>query len=94
MPTYGVNGEFSVVNGTSFSAPIVTGIAAQLKSFFPTLSNLQIADAILCSARLPNHMQPVHYNPSVFGSGLVNFPGAYEACVQLLHTQQQVYQFS
>ena len=42
---------YKKLQGTSMAAPMVTGAAAMLKSYFPTLSMAQIKDALLKSAK-------------------------------------------
>lgn len=55
---YGVRTTVSVSNGTSFSAPIVTGLAAILRQAFPRATATQIRNAIIETA-----------DASVFGDG-------------------------
>ncbi|MCE3294607.1 MAG: hypothetical protein K0R65_321 [Crocinitomicaceae bacterium] len=43
--------SYKKLQGTSMAAPMVTGAAAMLKSYFPTLSMAQIKDAMLKSAK-------------------------------------------
>ncbi|MBK8945853.1 MAG: S8 family peptidase [Ignavibacteriae bacterium] len=62
----GSESSYSFGNGTSYSAPIVAGIAGQLLSAFPHLSNKQIRDIIIKSG--DNQVSP---NTSV-GYGLVS----------------------
>lgn len=47
-------GNYGNLSGTSMAAPVVTGIAATLKSYFPQLTAAQLKRIILASA------QPVH----------------------------------
>ncbi|AHJ96556.1 S8 family peptidase [Hymenobacter swuensis] len=47
-------GKYGNLSGTSMAAPVVTGIAATLKSYFPQLTAAQLKRIILASA------QPVH----------------------------------
>jgi subtilisin family serine protease len=76
--TLGVYGsdEDSVVygTGTSFSAPMVSGIAALMKAANPKMTNDEIRQALLSTA------QPITVNVSVYGpklgSGLVNAQAA------------------
>ncbi|MCL2576552.1 MAG: S8 family serine peptidase [Defluviitaleaceae bacterium] len=50
-----LNGNYSFLNGTSMSAPHVSGAAALLKAYMPGLTTLEIKDIILSSAqRHPN----------------------------------------
>ncbi len=44
-----LNAEFNTADGTSFSAPIVTGIAALILEYYPKLSAVQVKDAIMQS---------------------------------------------
>ncbi len=45
-----LNAEFNTADGTSFSAPIVTGIAALILEYYPKLSAEQVKEAIMESA--------------------------------------------
>ncbi len=47
--TSGSDNKYSSRNGTSYSAPIVTGVAALLKSYYPVLTSGEIKDIILKS---------------------------------------------
>ena len=44
-------GAISIASGTSFSAPIVAGIAAVLRQAFPSASAYQIRNALIATAR-------------------------------------------
>lgn len=58
-------------NGTSFSCPIIAGMSACLWQAFPTLTNMQIREAIIKSASK-------YYNPdTLIGYGIPNFSAAY-----------------
>ena len=66
------NGVLGLTNGTSFSAPIIAGMAACLWEAFPSKSNMEIINAIEQSAHL-------YYNPNdQLGYGIPNFEKAYE----------------
>ena len=46
------DGDISIASGTSFSTPIVSGIAAVLRQAFPRASALEIRNSIIASARV------------------------------------------
>lgn len=56
-------GEYSYMNGTSMSAPHVSGAAALLKSYAPNLTSLEIKTIILSS---------VNKNPNLYGKILTS----------------------
>jgi subtilisin family serine protease len=64
-------GQVSRGNGTSFSCPLVTGMAASLWSAFPEKSNVEIYEAIIyCSSQ--------YFNPdNDLGYGIPDFEKAY-----------------
>jgi subtilisin family serine protease len=43
--------DYKVLQGTSMAAPMVSGVAAMLKSYFPSLSMKEIKDIMLASAK-------------------------------------------
>lgn len=45
------DGKYKSIDGTSMAAPVVTGIAAVLKAYFPNLTAAQLKESILSSAR-------------------------------------------
>lgn len=58
-PGYGVmtctlNNGYNLFSGTSIAAPMVTGVAAVLKSYFPYLTAKDIKDIIIRSVYIPN----------------------------------------
>ncbi len=72
---YGATSELSIGSGTSFSAPIVTGIAAVLRQAFPRAGAAQIRNAIAGSgdaSKLADGSSKYDQ-----GKGLVNAQGAY-----------------
>ncbi|WP_170227001.1 S8 family peptidase [Luteibaculum oceani] len=69
---------FGTSSGTSFSAPVITGFAAQLLNFFPKSSKVEIWSAMLRSAQhYPNALEK-------YGYGVPNFDKA----KQLLEKQE------
>lgn len=44
-------GKYKMMDGTSMAAPIVSGVAAVLKSYYPNLTAAQLKDAVVSSAR-------------------------------------------
>ncbi|MEZ4896632.1 MAG: S8 family peptidase [Saprospiraceae bacterium] len=71
--------EYSSVDGTSFSSPIVAGIAAQIRSYFPGLSASQVRDVIMESSDvsrekvdLPGSDKQVPFNEICVSGGKVN----------------------
>ncbi len=46
--------KYELASGTSVSAPVVSGIAAVLKSYYPKLTATQIKEIIIHSAYIPN----------------------------------------
>ena len=44
-------GKYKKIDGTSMAAPVVAGVAAVVKSYYPNLSASQLKDAIVSSAR-------------------------------------------
>ncbi|MEM6699849.1 MAG: S8 family serine peptidase [Bacteroidota bacterium] len=45
--------NYESINGTSFSAPIVSGVAAMLRSYFPSLTAEQVKSLIMSSSMKP-----------------------------------------
>ncbi|MGB4848022.1 MAG: S8 family peptidase [Saprospiraceae bacterium] len=45
------DGQYEYASGTSMSAPVVTGLAAMIRSRYPTLSAAQVKDVLIKSAR-------------------------------------------
>jgi subtilisin family serine protease len=48
--------KYKVESGTSMASPVVTGIAALIREYYPALSAVQVKDIILRSVVKPNHM--------------------------------------
>lgn len=64
-------GDVAASNGTSFSSPIIAGMAACLWQAYPTKTNMEIYKAIEESAHLYN------YPNNTYGYGIPNFKQAY-----------------
>lgn len=84
--------QYINASGTSFSAPLVAGIAALLKSYFPDLTAPAIKKLLLASVYRPDFSvlrpgsnQRVHLNELCRSGGIVN---AYEA-VRLALAEQE-----
>lgn len=83
--------EYKKLQGTSMACPMVAGVAAMLKSYFPTLSMKEIKDIILSSATSYKGVQ--QFKPGTeelvdFGTlsqtgGVVNVLSAVKACTEL-----------
>jgi serine protease AprX len=63
-------GQVSTANGTSFSAPLIAGMAACLWQRYPDASNVHIKQAIIKSA--DRYLKP----DSLYGYGMANFQKA------------------
>lgn len=83
--------EFDTADGTSFSAPIVTGIAALILEYYPKLSAAQIKQAIMESAtpltgtmlNKPGTIQKVDFTTLCKSGGIVNALKALEAASKM-----------
>jgi subtilisin family serine protease len=64
------NNKYGVQDGTSFSAPMVVGAAALIKSYYPHLSAKQIKDIILQSGR--KYPKLSVYPPNEMGMKITN----------------------
>ncbi len=83
--------EYKKLQGTSMACPMVAGVAAMLKSYFPTLSMKEIKDIILSTATSYKGVQ--QFKPGTeelvdFGTlsqtgGVVNVLAAVKACTEL-----------
>ena len=72
------NNGISYVNGTSFSAPIISGISASLWQAFPSASSVQLREAIIQSAHLVNDPN------DLMGYGIPNYGKAMDYLQGLL----------
>lgn len=83
--------EYMELQGTSMACPMVSGVAAMLKSYFPEMSMKEIADVILSSATSYKGVEQTHPGTkkmadfgtlSVTGS-VVNVKNAVDACLAI-----------
>ena len=83
--------EFNTADGTSFSAPIVSGIAALILEYYPKLSAAQLKQAIMQSAtpltgfmvNKPGTHQKVDFCTLCKSGGIVNAAKALEAASKM-----------
>lgn len=72
--------EYDIAQGTSMAAPMVTGLAALLKSYYPDLTMFQIRDIIIKSVNdvsdretpLPGENEAVEFGTLSVTGGIVN----------------------
>lgn len=83
--------EYMVLQGTSMACPMVSGVAAMLKSYFPEMTMKEISDVILSTATSYNGVQQIHPETkeladfaelSVVG-GVVNVMNAVTKCLEI-----------
>jgi len=72
--TFDQTGTGFLYNGTSFSAPVISGAAALLASAFPNLTGAQIVDILLRSADDAGEAG----RDAVFGNGILNIARAFQ----------------
>lgn len=70
--------EYKNLQGTSMAAPMVAGVAAMLKSYFPSLSMLEIKEAMFNSSTKYAVLTPLCTT-----GGVVNVYNAVKACMAL-----------
>jgi len=83
--------EYKKLPGTSMAAPMVAGTAALLKSYFPSLTMLEIKDAILSSAKsyagtqqtLPGAETTTDFAKLSVTGGVVDVNAAVKACMKI-----------
>lgn len=83
--------EYMKLQGTSMAAPMVSGVAAMLKSYFPSLSMKEIKEIMLSSATSykgsmqfkPGTKEAVDFATLSITGGVVNVKAAVKACLAL-----------
>lgn len=83
--------DYKNLQGTSMAAPMVSGVAAMLKSYFPTLTMLEIKEAILSSAKsykgtqqfVPGTDRTVDFATLSVTGGVVDVYAAVKACMKM-----------
>lgn len=83
--------DYQILQGTSMACPMVSGAAAMLKSYFPSMSMKEIADVLLSSAKSYKGVQQKHPETkemSDFGDlsvtgGVVNLKNAIQKCLEM-----------
>ena len=70
--------DYQNLQGTSMASPMVAGVAAMLKSYFPSLSMLQIRQAIVSSVTIQKEL-----NSLCNSHGTVNVYNAVKACQKM-----------
>jgi cell wall-associated protease len=83
--------KYQKLQGTSMAAPMVAGVAAMLKSYFPALSMKQIKEAMVSSAvsykgtkqTLPGSMEKVDFGILSVTGGVINVKNAVNTCMQM-----------
>jgi subtilisin family serine protease len=90
------NGRYDTESGTSMAAPVVSGLAAMLMSYFPTLTAADVKRVILASATrradqrvaLPGSGEPVAFGTLSSTGGIVNAYAAVRMAQELSATKQ------
>ncbi|HMP31768.1 MAG TPA: S8 family serine peptidase, partial [Saprospiraceae bacterium] len=79
------NNQYRYLQGTSMAAPVVAGVAAVLRSHFPTLTAIQVKEVLMKSTipftnmvKQPGTGKEVPFNTLSVSGGVVNLYKAYE----------------
>src|SRR5690606_17682050 len=83
--------DYKILQGTSMAAPMVSGVAALLKSYFPELTMAQIKDVILSTAKpykgtqqaLPGTETKVDFGTLSVTGAVVDVNAAVKKCLEL-----------
>ena len=86
------NNKYKKLDGTSMAAPMVSGVAAMLKSYYPQLSMKQIKEIILKSSkyygntmqRLPGSEQTIKFKQLSRSGAIVDLLRAIKTCESLI----------
>jgi len=87
--------SYAKLQGTSMAAPMVAGVAALLKSYFPSLTMLEIKEVMLKSAKshkgtqqiVPGTDQKADFATLSVTGGVVNVLNAVKMCMELEKTK-------
>ena len=88
--------EYKKLQGTSMAAPMVAGVAAMLKSYFPSLSMKEIKQIMLDTSTkykgtqqiIPGSDQKVDFASLSVNGGVVNVKNAVKKCLELEKTKK------
>jgi subtilisin family serine protease len=83
--------DYKLLQGTSMAAPMVSGVAAMLKSYFPTLTMKEIKEAMLSSAKsykgtkqtLPGSEELTDFGSLSVTGGVIDVSAAVKACMKM-----------
>ena len=78
--------QYTTENGTSFSAPIVSGVAALILSQNPELTPEQVKNIIIQSADKVSGMNGYNYHPE-YGYGRINAKKALESVPEIVYNR-------
>ncbi|MCO5260215.1 MAG: S8 family peptidase [Crocinitomicaceae bacterium] len=87
--------KYMSLQGTSMAAPMVSGAAAFMKSYFPNLSMKEIKDILLSTVtnykgsqqKMPGEAKPIDFGTLSVTGGVINLPAAVKAAIALEKTK-------